>query len=88
MIINRRFIFALVLLCLARPVHTQTPLLTPAEIEVMRSDLYEQIIKEGCEEPLSDTCERFFERLADLEDQDGRQGELFVNDELGDRLLA
>ncbi len=84
MIINRRFIFALVLLCLARPLHTLTPLQTPAEIAEMRSDLWARIRAEGCLKPLSENCESFLGRLDELDDQEGRQEDLFVNDELVD----
>ncbi len=69
MIINRRFIFALVLLCLALPVLTQAHERPPASIAVLSEpELRDRIIAEDCHNQLSANCEWYIVRLNELLD--------------------
>ncbi len=80
MIINRRFIFALVLLCQARTVHPQSRELTPADIEEKRSKLRDLIRDEGCDAPKCANCRRLYDELDELDGDDyGMPGDVFVN---------
>ncbi len=78
MIINRRFIFALVLLCLARPVHTSAELLTRAEIAGMpEQELWARLGAEDCHYPWSKNCEMLSERLNELSALQGSKSVIY-----------